>query len=166
MAESATASTAGRRGSNSSCAGYWTPDDALCCPARAYRFTVGLDRYGTISETRDTRPWLGVYAKELADADPGTPLRVLGTVYGSPAERRLRRGDVLLRLEGAPRPKRWAGSPCLLDQVTKLNPGQIATFLVRRGDRTKRISVKLGSMADTNSVAEATPPNEPDVATF
>ena len=147
-------------------AGYWTPDDALCCPAREYRFSVGLDRYETIGETSDTRPWLGVYAKELTPGDPRTPLQVLGTVYRSPAEKLLRRGDVLLRLEGAPRPKPGAGAPGLLDQVTKLNPGQAATLLVRRGKRTKTIPVKLGSMADTRSVIEANPPTEQNVATF
>jgi hypothetical protein len=67
-------------------ASYWTPDDAHCCPAREYRFTVRVDRYGTVGETSDTRPWLGVYAEELAIADPRTPLRILGTVYRSPAE--------------------------------------------------------------------------------
>jgi hypothetical protein len=72
----------------------------------------------------------------------------------------------MLRLEGAPRPKPWAGSPGLLDQIAKLQAGQTATFFVRRDSRTRKISVKLGSMADVSSIIEADPPTRQNVATF
>jgi hypothetical protein len=139
-------------------ANYLATGDALCCAIRTYRFALGA-RSGRIVEVRDNRPFLGVV---LAD-DPRCrlvnriwqlcSLVVVRTASGGPAAGLLRPGDVILRMENPPRDpyptdRKDPFPYTLFDQVSRLDPGQTARFLIQRGRKRLTVMVKLGSLMD------------------
>lgn len=131
---------------------YWTPADAHCCPLTSYRFTIAK-RKGYLEETNDTRSWLGVNVKVTKPDDwPTSPLRVTEIAERSPAAGRLRVGDVLLDVLGAPKPpKAFAGSPqvkSIFDKLILLRPGETAKLLVERDGKQIIVPVRLGSQKD------------------
>jgi hypothetical protein len=122
-------------------AAYWTPTNAHCCPLRDYRFTVA-ERDGSLGETFDDRPWLGIGVRELAD---WPQLRVTGFDDNSPARTKLLPDDVILGVRHVP--KRRAGlSMSVFDQLSTLRAGDVAQLDVERGGARIVVSVRLGSM--------------------
>jgi hypothetical protein len=131
---------------------YWTPADAHCCPITTYTFTIA-QRKGYLTETSDSRSWLGVEVKETKPNEwPTSPLQVTQVVDKSPAAGHLRVGDVLLGVANAPKkPKAFHGMPqieTVFDELILMHPGQTAKLLVERDGARVVVPVTLGSQKD------------------
>ena len=124
-------------------AAYWTENEPHCCALRLYRFTVA-PRHGTLAETSDDRPWLGVKFRAW-----NRPLMGIAIDRNAPARGHLRVGDVVLKVLNAPRlPGGKQPWTMLFDRIGLFRPGQVARLLVERNGKKMSIRVKLGSEMD------------------
>jgi len=139
---------------------FWTPVDAHCCPVREYSFVVGEDAEHTITSLRDDRPWLGLFVRAQQESASASPLDVVDVVDGSPAASLFQKGDVITGIVDAKVSKNQGllGS-ALVDQLALEKAGSTVSFRVQRGSATKKVTVELGSYADS-SAQSASPPND------
>jgi C-terminal processing protease CtpA/Prc len=100
------------------------------------RYTVQLPPM----DAQDSGPWLGVYLQDNEQDQQGATIT---NVYPSgPAARAgLRRGDVILQLNG----QQVASTPDLISMIDEFQPQEQVEFLVRRGDQEMQVPAVLGS---------------------
>jgi hypothetical protein len=132
---------------------YWTPADAHCCASVTYRWSVRLTA-GDYTLLADSRPWLGIGTRSKSNIGADAPLEVLSVVKGSPADRLLRKGDVITAVIGAPLPPHYAdglNDSKLYPQIARMHPGDIAHLRVQRGHTVIDVPIALGSLADASA---------------
>jgi hypothetical protein len=133
---------------------YWTRADSHCCPSRDYRFVVGPagDR---ITELEDDRPYLGVLVRERGKYFGEGPLQVLEVAKGSPAEGKLRAGDVLLDVENAPPPQTtYGGEPRgFYSKLAAFEEGDTARIVIERDGSKTTVPVRLASLKDAATMS-------------
>jgi hypothetical protein len=141
--------------------GYLLAGAAQVGPWIAYRFGLAA-RAGHIVEVSDTRPFLGVVLSYPRSRPPVVRL----VARHGPAAGRLRRGDLILSVENAP--KTWYawyhGQPGakmvrpgskntlkydILDTMSSFHAGQTIRLRIRRGSNQFTVRVKLGSVIST-----------------
>jgi thiol-disulfide isomerase/thioredoxin len=81
------------------------------------------------------RAWLGISMKET----PAGAVEVADIFPGSPAERTLRKGDLLLRADGKP----LHAAADLAGRVTALEPGTVLELAIQRDGQERTVSLEL-----------------------
>ncbi len=119
----------------------FTAADAECCPVRDYEAEVGFDpvrqEYRIV---RDNRSWIGaVVAFRNGDSGETTSEFVVATEPGTSAGQLLRPGDVLLPDPNGPVSD--VGTPSVLHQAAKHQPGERFSIDVLRNQRRIRLAV-------------------------
>lgn len=100
------------------------------------RYTVQLPPM----DAQDSGPWLGVYLQDNEQDQQGAT--ITNVFPSGPAARAgLRRGDVVLQLNG----QQVAGTPDLIAMIDEFQPQERVEFLVRRGDQEIQVPAVLGS---------------------
>ena len=141
----------------------FSPVDREAAPVRVYHFIL-QSASGQVQAVSDDRPWLGVYVTAVSPSSTSSPLVVADTVPGSPAAGILRRGDVILSIDGQPI-SRGADTlgPSMVDQLEALHAGATVAFEINRQGQDESIEVTLGSVLDPSAQNVYAPDNQPSV---
>ncbi len=121
-------------------------------PSSALAMAIPVDLVKKVAEEiiekgKVQRGWLGVYIGENEDSE----VEVIEVEKDSPADTAgLKKDDIILKFENI----EVTGSKMLRDKIRKQKPGDKVDVLVKRDNKEKKVTVKLGEYSDVNIIHE------------